>query len=368
MQGKRRNFLKLGATSAAAIGAGVGAGVLGPTATAATATATTAQESQVGSIAPLAAKLGLRLASFAPTPVDQPRVGVVLDDGRVIDIGAEAQRQKIKLVFDPASVLSLIDSGDQGIAQVHALADRAALLKIARPTINQVRLGSPIPRPRANIYAVGWNYLDHFEEGKTARVDRVVTEYPANPVFFTKGVNTMNGPFDTIPFDASNSTQVDWEAELAVVIGRGGRNIKEDQAMHHVFGYAVYNDTTARDVQQKRHGGQWFKGKSLDGYGPMGPWIVTAAGLNLDDARIISRVNGVEKQNASYQQMYFKIPRVIAELSRGMTLEPGDIITTGTPSGVGFSRKPPEFMQPGDVMETEVTGIGILRNVIKAES
>lgn len=178
----------------------------------------------------------------------------------------------------------------------------------------------------------------------------------------------MNGPFDTIPFDASNSTQVDWEAELAVVIGRAGRNIKEEQALNHVFGYAVYNDTTARDIQQKRHGGQWFKGKSLDGYGPMGPWIVTAAGINLDDARVISRVNGVEKQNASYQQMYFKIPRVIAELSRGMTLEAGDIITTGTPSGVGFSRKPPEFMKPGDVMETEVTGIGIIRNVIKAES
>lgn len=356
MQENRRNFLKLGATSAAV-------GVLGQTAATAADT-----PPQVGAIAPLAATLGLRLATFSPRPQDPPRLGVVLDDGQVIDIGAEAQRQKLKLRFDPNSMLSLIDSGDQGLSQVHALAQRAAMLRIMRPGANQVRLWSPIPRPRANIYAVGWNYLDHFEEGKSARVDRVVTEYPSNPVFFTKGVNTMNGPFDPIPYDASNSTQVDWEAELAVVIGRGGRNIREDDAMHHVFGYAVYNDTTARDIQQKRHGGQWFKGKSLDGYGPMGPWIVTAAGLNLDQARVISRVNGVEKQNASYQQMYFKIPRVIAELSRGMTLEPGDIITTGTPSGVGFSRKPPEFMKPGDVMETEVTGIGILRNVIQAES
>jgi len=351
MQENRRNFLKLGATSAAV-------SVLGQA---------NAQETQIAAIAPLAAKLGLRLATYSPGKEDKPRVGVVLDDGRIVDIGAEAQRQKLKLVFDPDSMLSLIDSGDQGVAQVHALAQSAASLKSAGPTVQQVRQLSPIPRPRANIYAVGWNYLDHFEEGKAARFDKVAKDYPANPVFFTKGVNTMNGPFDTIPFDASNSTLVDWEAELAVIIGRGGRNISEDKAMHHVFGYVAYNDTTARDIQQKRHGGQWFKGKSLDGYGPMGPWIVTAAGLNLDSTRIICRVNGVEKQNASYQQMYFKIPRVIAELSRGMTLEAGDIITTGTPSGVGFSRTPPEFMKPGDVMETEITGIGILRNTIKAE-
>ena len=354
MQENRRNFLKLGATGAAA-------SVLGQVSPA------RAQSTPISSIPPLAASIGLRLATFSANPNDKPRVGVVLDDGRVIDIGAEAQRTKQKLLFDPASMLSLIDSGDKGLAQVQALAAHAALLRIVRPTVSQVHLWSPIPRPRANIYAVGWNYLDHFEEGKAARADQVVKDYPANPVFFTKGVNTMNGPFDTIPYDASNSIQVDWEAELAVVIGRSGRNISEEQAMQHVFGFVAYNDTTARDIQQKRHGGQWFKGKSLDGYGPMGPWIVTAAGIKLEDTRIICRVNGVEKQNASYQQMYFKVPRVIAELSRGMTLDAGDIITTGTPSGVGFSRTPPEFMKPGDVMETEITGIGILRNTIKAE-
>jgi 2-keto-4-pentenoate hydratase/2-oxohepta-3-ene-1,7-dioic acid hydratase in catechol pathway len=122
-----------------------------------------------------------------------------------------------------------------------------------------------------------------------------------------------------------------------------------------------------REAQQKLHGGQWFKGKSLDGHGPMGPWIVTAAGVKLDDLRVICRVNGVEKQNASYKQMYFKIPRIIAELSRGLTLEPGDIIATGTPSGVGFARKPPEFLKHGDVIETEITGIGVMRNPIRAE-
>ena len=355
MEENRRSFLKLGATSAAA-------GMLGQSALA------VAQEPQIAAVSPLAAKLGLRLATFSARKEDKPRVGVVLDDGRVIDIGAEAQRQKQKLVFDPSSMLSLIASGDAGVAQAHALAERASLLKMASPTVNQVRLWSPIPRPHSNIYAVGWNYLDHFEEGKGARADKAVESYPSNPVFFTKAVNTMNGPFDSIPYDAGNSTLIDWEAELAVIIGRGGRNISEEQAMSHVFGYAAYNDTTARDVQQKRHGGQWFKGKSLDGHGPMGPWIVTTAGLSLDDTRIICRVNGVEKQNASYKQMYFKIPRIIAELSRGLTLEAGDIISTGTPSGVGFARKPPEFMKPGDVMETEITGIGIIRNTIKAEA
>ncbi|WP_332848316.1 fumarylacetoacetate hydrolase family protein [Massilia sp. S19_KUP03_FR1] len=159
----------------------------------------------------------------------------------------------------------------------------------------QARFLSPIPRPDRNIYCVVWNYLDHFEEGKNARVDKVVDKLPDHLVFFTKG-------------------------------------------------------------------------KSLDGHGPMGPWIVSAAGVKLDDVRVICRVNGVEKQNGSYQQMYFKIPRIIAELSRGMTLEPGDIIATGTPSGVGFARKPQEFLKDGDVMETEITGVGVIRNTIRAKT
>lgn len=122
-------------------------------------------------------------------------------------------------------------------------------------------------------------------------------------MFFTKATQTMNGPFDSIPHDGSNANTKDWEAELAVAIGQRGRNISEDKAMDYVFGYAAYNDTTERIIQQKRHGGQWFKGKSLDGHGPMGPWIATAAGVNPDDVRVICRVNGIEKQNASYKQM-----------------------------------------------------------------
>jgi len=312
-------------------------------------------------VEPMTGKAGFRIANYLPKMGATSRLGLVTNDGMLVDIPAEAARQKVQLSFDPTSTISLAASGNRGLAELAALfKGRGSNLL----NVSQVILLSPIPKPQSNIYCVGWNYLDHFDEGKDRRADQGVKEYPKVPVLFTKGTQTMNGPFDSIPYDGSYSTMIDWEAELAVVIGKKGKNISEENAMDYVFGYAAYNDTTARDVQQKRHSGQWFKGKSLDGHGPMGPWIVTAGGVNLDDTRIICRVNGVEKQNASYKQMYFKIPVVIAELSRSLTLLPGDIIATGTPSGVGYSRKPPEFLKPGDTMETEITGVGIIRNKI----
>ena len=176
----------------------------------------------------------------------------------------------------------------------------------------------------------------------------------------------MNGPYDPIPYDPAVSTMIDWEGELAVIIGKRGRNISEAEAMHYVFGYTVINDTTARDIQQKKHGGQWFKGKSLDGHGPLGPWIIPAAELDYANLHLVTRVNGVVKQDANTKQMYFKVPRIVSELSLGLTIEPGDIIATGTPPGVGFARKPQEFLKPGDVMETEISEIGMIRNVITA--
>ena len=322
---------------------------------------------QINVVPPLAGAVGLRIATCKMHIGAAAGIAVVTDSGHIIELRAAARLQKIELVFDPASMLSLIAAGGAGGEQVNMLVRHAMQHEATLPTIDQVQFLSPIPRPDRNIYCVGWNYLDHFEEGKAARSDKAIDNLPEHPVFFTKGTHTMNGPFDPIPHDGSNANTKDWEAELAVVIGQRGRNIAEANAMSHVFGYAAYNDTTEREIQQKRHGGQWFKGKSLDGHGPMGPWIATAAGVNLDDVRIICRVNGVEKQNASYQQMYFKIPRIIAELSRGLTLEPGDIIATGTPSGVGFARKPPEFLKPGDIVETEIVGVGIIRNPVCAE-
>jgi 2-keto-4-pentenoate hydratase/2-oxohepta-3-ene-1,7-dioic acid hydratase in catechol pathway len=317
---------------------------------------------------PLAGKIGMRLATCTLAPNGQPTVVAVLDNNKMIDLQAEAKRQKRALPFDASSMLALIRSGNAGLEQVRMLVEHALGRPASLLAVDGARFMSPIPRPDRNIYCVGWNYLDHFEEGKQARFDKSTEKLPDHPVFFTKGTHTMNGPFDPIPHDPAYSNTTDWEAELAVIIGQTGRNIPEERAMDHVFGYAPYNDTTVREAQQKLHGGQWFKGKSLDGHGPMGPWIVTAAGVSLDDLRVICRVNGVEKQNASYKQMYFKIPRIIAELSRGLTLEAGDIIATGTPSGVGFASKPPEFLKHGDVIETEITGVGIMRNMIRAET
>jgi len=227
--------------------------------------------------------------------------------------------------------------------------------------VSSVHLLAPIPRPRKNVFCVGWNYVEHFEEGRAARPH--VKEMPAFPTFFTKAPTAVNGPCDPIPWFGGISTTLDWEVELGVVIGRAGRNISEADAMQHVFGYTVINDVSWRDIQ-RRHGQQWFKGKSFDGSCPMGPWIVTADEIDHTNLHVECRVNGVVKQSATTAQMYFKLPRIIAELSLGMTLEPGDVIATGTPSGVGHSRTPPEFMKPGDVMETEIQGIGVLRNTI----
>ena len=319
----------------------------------------------MGNVGSLEHRDALRLATVVFPGRVTGSIGVVLDGGHVIDVAASAQKIRLKLVFDSGSMLSLLAAGDDGMRQIQYLTGMAKRARIKPVPINSVIFQSPIPRPHSNIYCVGWNFLDHFEEGRNARADKAVTNYPEHPVFFTKGVHTMNHPFGAIPYETGFTDTADWEAELAVVIGRSGRNITEDQAMHYVFGYAAYNDTTVREVQQKRHGGQWFKGKSLDGYGPMGPWIITANGVDLDSVRIICRVNGVEKQNAGYPQMYFKIPRIIAELSRGLSLEPGDIIATGTPPGVGFARNPPEFLRPGDIMETEIRGVGSFTNVVK---
>ena len=361
MDQSRRDLLKIGATA-------VGGALMGVQFDASAQGTKSGSAENVSSVAPLAGQVGLRFATCQFKKDAVARLGIVLDDGSVIDVATEARRQGMALAFSPDSMISLIASGDKGMAQAKALTDKLVGKKSRLMTVNQVTLLSPVPKPERNIYCVGWNYLEHFEEGRDARADKGVAKLPDNPVFFSKATHTMNSPFGAIPYDPTFTGTADWEAELAVVIGKRGRNISEDKAMEHVFGYAAFNDTTVREVQQKRHGGQWFKGKSLDGYGPMGPWIVTAAGVTLDDVRIICRVNGVEKQNGSYKQMYFKIPRIIAELSRGLTLEPGDIIATGTPPGVGYSRKPPEFLKPGDVMETEITGVGIIRNTIETET
>jgi 2-keto-4-pentenoate hydratase/2-oxohepta-3-ene-1,7-dioic acid hydratase in catechol pathway len=301
----------------------------------------------------------LRLLSYADEH-GHPRLAFVRPDGHVTDVAHEAQRTRTGLGFNGASMLALIEAGPQGLAEVRdlAAADEHKGLKIG-----DVRVLPPIPKLTRNITCVGWNYLEHFAEG--AKMRDAAQKLPEHPVFFTKATGALNGPFDPIPYDPSISQQIDWEVELAVVIGKRGRNISEADAPHHIFGYTVINDVSARDLQKNWHGGQWFKGKSLDGHAPMGPWIVPASELDRDNLQLLLRVNGVVKQDGNTKDMYFKIPRIIAELSRGLTLEPGDVIATGTPPGVGMGRTPPEWLKPGDVMETEIAGIGAMRNTIQ---
>lgn len=233
----------------------------------------------------------------------------------------------------------------------------------ASPTVSfllqDVRWHAPIPRPRKNVVCLGLNYVNHVKESSAARGRD--TKIPDVPVFFTKMPTAVNGPFDDVPWDRAVTDQVDYEAELGVIIGREGKNIPRANALEYVFGYTVINDVSARDVQMSHK--QWFRGKSLDGFCPMGPVIVTADEFGDPQAKRISlRLNGETRQDATTADMIFPVAVTIESLSRGLTLEPGDIISTGTPEGVGLGRTPPEYMKDGDVMETEVEGIGVLRN------
>ena len=224
-----------------------------------------------------------------------------------------------------------------------------------------IRWHAPIPRPGKNVFCLGRNYAEHVREATGARGQEF--KLPAHPIFFTKTPTSVIGPYDDIVWDRRVTQQVDWEAELAVIIGAGGKNIRRDAAMSHIFGYTVINDVTARDVQNAHH--QFFKGKSLDTFCPMGPVIVSADEYGDPHRKAVKcRVNSVEKQNGTTADMIFPIDQTIESLSRGCTLETGDIISTGTPEGVGMGRTPQEWLQVGDILETEVEGNGILKNKV----
>jgi 2-keto-4-pentenoate hydratase/2-oxohepta-3-ene-1,7-dioic acid hydratase in catechol pathway len=225
---------------------------------------------------------------------------------------------------------------------------------------SDVSLDAPI-RPERNVFCVGRNYLEHAKEG--ARALGRELKLPEVPTFFTKAPTAIAAPGSILHLSARVSREYDFEAELAIVIGARCKDVLEDEAYDVVFGYTALNDVTARDLQRLH--GQWFKGKSLDDACPIGPWIVTPEELgDPHELEIRFRRNGVEKQRANTAQMIFRIPRLIAELSKGMTLLPGDVIATGTPEGVGFARTPPEFLGDGDVMEVDIEKIGILRNTV----
>lgn len=258
-------------------------------------------------------------------------------------------------------MFALIEAGPAGWRAYAAEIEQCPAT--CRVSLRDVRLCAPIPRPRKNVMCLGLNYADHAAESFIAHGRPV--KLPQHPVVFTKAATSVTAHDVDIAIDPALTTQLDWEVELAVIIGRGGRGITAERALEHVFGYTVLNDLSARDLQFRHK--QYFLGKSLDGACPMGPWIVTADEIG-DPQQLDLRcwVNGVLKQLSNTRHQIFSIAETIAVLSRGMTLEPGDIIATGTPAGVGFARTPPEFLRAGDMVECEVERIGRLRNRIAA--
>jgi 2-keto-4-pentenoate hydratase/2-oxohepta-3-ene-1,7-dioic acid hydratase in catechol pathway len=259
----------------------------------------------------------------------------------------------------PSDVLALVESGEEGlrrlrelVASVRGSGNTAVLRKL-----KELRILAPLDPPVGNMLAIGRNYEKHAAESARAWGENVKP-----PTVFTKAQTSITGPFDDIAIDPAISDKIDWEVELGVVVGRRGVNITPADAMSHIFGYTVVNDISARDIQNG-WGGQFFKGKSLDASSPVGPWIVTADEIpDVQNLRVTLRVNGELKQDGNTRDMINSVQQLIVWLSVGMTLLPGALIATGTPDGVGFARTPPEFLKAGDLLETEVERIGVLRN------
>ncbi len=281
----------------------------------------------------------MRFVTFARR--NQIRIGVLTNGDQVIDL-AEINRRYLRETGPPtmSSMQAFLEGGGKALAT----AKRALLL-------------SPIPWPRKNIMLLGINYQEHIAEGARARV--VELKIPEAPVFFTKPATSVIGHLGKVLHHRATE-RLDFEVELAVVMGRKGRDIPKEKVYDFIFGYTICLDMTARDLQ-RRHG-QWFKGKSLDTFCPLGPWIVHKNAVpNPQVLRLICRVNGEVMQDGNTRDMIFDIPTTIYELSKGLTLEPGDIVSTGTPSGVGFARNPPIFLKPGDEVEAEIQEIGTLQ-------
>jgi 2-keto-4-pentenoate hydratase/2-oxohepta-3-ene-1,7-dioic acid hydratase in catechol pathway len=294
----------------------------------------------------------MRYATFSTSDDPAPRLGVVHGD-RIADVHALLGSTA------PSTLLQLIQGGPgawRAVAQRLAGASRSGAY-----ASGDVTWHAPIPRPLKNVVCLGLNYVTHIRETTTA--DKPL-KLPEMPIFFTKAPTSVSGPYDPIPWDRSATSQVDYEAELGVIIGGGGKNIPRASALQHIFGYTVVNDVSARDLQFGHK--QWFKGKSLDGFCPMGPVVVTADEFgDPQTKRITLRLNGETRQDATTGDMLFPVTIIIESLSRGMSLEPGDVIATGTPDGVGLGRTPPEYLKDGDVVETEIEGIGTLRNRVE---
>lgn len=286
----------------------------------------------------------MRIATFITNGTR--KVGVVSGNGLSI------QPLDLSSTQADAGVLSIIET----------MAGGGALPSSTGPKVkmDDVALDAPLPKPRRNLWCVGRNYHAHAKELSASVFKDNSAKTDEWPIVFTKVPECVVGPHDDVLVPAEVSTQIDYEAELAVIIGKGGRNITRAAAVEHVFGYTVVNDVTARDVQI-RHG-QWDLGKSFDTFCPMGPWVVTADEFDGTKTRVRCWVNGELRQDGPTENMIFDIPTLIETISRGITLYPGDVIATGTPAGVGMGMTPPRYLKPGDVVRVEIDGLGIIEN------
>jgi len=286
----------------------------------------------------------MRIASYQKD--GQRHVGLIDVEGQSIAPLRLDAAQRAK------GVLSIVEALAEGAGP--PVADGAVL------ALSSVVLEAPFPRPYRGLFCVGRNYRAHAEELSGSVFKNNHADVAAWPIVFTKAPECVVGPQADVGLPHGISEQIDYEAELAVVIGRGGKNIAKEDAMRHVFGYTVINDVTARDVQM-RHG-QWDLGKSFDTFCPMGPWVVTADEFDGADAWLRCWVNGELRQEAHTTDLIFDIPALIETCSRGITLYPGDIIATGTPAGVGHGLKPPRYLKAGDIVRIEIEGLGVIEN------
>lgn len=297
----------------------------------------------------------MKLVSFKRA--GKVRIGAISEDGaEVVDFSVAAPRL-------PADMPSFIEGGNKALAAAaRALTTRK---KDARIPYRRAKIVAPVPVPRRNIICVGKNYYEHAKEfdasGFNATAD--ASAIPSDPIIFSKASTTVCGPGDEIPAYLDHSKSTDYEVELAVIIGTGGRGISKRNAMKHVYGYTIVNDVTARILQQQHK--QWFIGKNIDNYCPMGPYLATADEIaNIKKARIQAHINGELRQDSIVKDLIFDIPTLISTLSKGMTLIAGDIIATGTPAGVGIGFKPPKFLQKGDICTLSIDGLGTLENPV----
>ena len=270
--------------------------------------------------------------------------------------GTEIEPFEIEDSVARTGVQALIDA---------ALSGAPLTMRGRRLAITDVDLLAPIPEPRRNILCVGKNYAEHIREFVSSGYDANVTDTapPQAPIVFSKLPSCVIPSGESIRLDPGITQALDYEAELAVIIGRGGRGISRQRALDHVWGYTIVNDVTARDLQKKHK--QWLIGKSLDTFCPMGPYAVTKDELDLSDTDISCWVNDEPRQQGNTRQFIFDVPMLIETISRGITLQPGDVIATGTPAGVGVGFNPPRFLQPGDRIRIEIAPIGILENTVE---